>query len=89
MVQNSHFWLALDLREFKEGLFSNSRPHSEWKPPFYVYCINEFKAFVSKHPNLDLSTLTVKRIYEYLMEDNKVIPNIVTKHPTLDFDSNL
>ena len=81
----ARFWLALDLRNFKDGLYSNSQPHSLWKPPFYKYCVKSFKDFASAHPAIDLHVMTSKKIYDILLQDHTTIPLVVQKYPTIDF----
>ena len=81
------YWLKLDLRQYLDPVFvSNNIPFSYTKPQFYKCALLNFKNFVAKFPNIDIQSLTVKKIYTLLLRDDIKIPRIVNVFPQINFD---
>ena len=81
------YWISMDLRGFRQDLFTNASPHSSHKPDFYNTAVREFTDFQSKHPDLTLIGLTSKRVYEILLDDVNHQLRIVQRNPTVDYIS--
>ena len=76
------YWLKLDVRDYlSSSLISNNMPYSLIKLKFYTNALLNFKSFVAKFPDIELKSLTVKKIYilsriQWCIVDFKVHPNV-------------
>ena len=58
------YWLKIDLRKYlSSAIHSNSLPSGAVKSVFYDMSIMYFKELMSKNSDLDLKTVTVKKLY--------------------------
>ena len=79
------YWISMDLRQYKTDLFTNASPHALRKPKFYAICVKNFVDFRNKHPEVLLTSMTTKSLYNILLDDFDHIPKIVEKHPGTDY----
>ena len=80
------YWLKLDVRDYLSSfLVSNNMPYSLIKPKFYTNALLNFKSFVAKFPDIELKSLTVKKIYILLLRDIIIPPRIVNVYPNVNF----
>ena len=75
----------MELRTYDDALASNLVPHSQEKPRYYVKCLQFFKEFVRKHPNVPLQGLSVKTIYKHLLDEKREPFELINKFPAIDF----
>jgi len=81
------YWVGLSLRKYREEFASNNKPHSgfDFIPAFYYESKIYFEEFMNENPNVILKDLTVKIIYEKLLENINEVPKIIQKNPTHNY----
>jgi hypothetical protein len=81
------YWVGLTLRKYREEFASNDIPHSaNFVPAFYYESKKYFDEFMTENPNVVLKELTVKLIYEKLLENTYETPKIIQKHPLHNYE---
>jgi hypothetical protein len=82
------YWVGILLRKYRAEFASNSIPHSDvaFIPSFYHQAKLLFDDFMKSNPNIDLSQLSVKIIYEKLLETCSLKPKITINFPLHDYD---
>ena len=77
--------MKLDLRKYlPKYLASNNLSYSTFRPRFYADSLFSFKSFVSKFPNIQLESLTVKKAYKLLLAEICVPLRIINIFPEID-----
>ena len=85
------YWLGLQLRKLKPDIFDLNAPHADVLPSFYDMCHRNFKdlindkEFFEKHN--DLTKVTSKHIYSFIIDKIADLPNIEKVFPLVDFKS--
>ena len=82
------YWVGLLLRKYKAEFSSNNTAHScvEFIPKFYLEAKKYFDEYMKIDPNANLPELTVKSIYEKLLESSYEKPKVMEKFPTYNFE---
>ena len=81
------YYVGMELREYRPDFASNTMPHSfEFRPQFYTEAIKYFKQFMLNNNDIDFEDLSVKMIYEKLIENQKIIPKIQQHFPDRDYE---
>jgi hypothetical protein len=76
----------MQLRKFNPSLHSNSEPHSEFVPSFYVECLRVFRKFIKDVQTENFKQWSVKEIYTFLINpNNEYIPKCNKEFPLIDF----
>ena len=77
------YWIGILLRNYKPDFASNSTLHAsvEFIPEYYLEAKKHFDDFMKLDFQEDLSDLTVKLIYEILMNESYVKPRVMVKFP--------
>lgn len=83
-VHFTEYWLGLSLLKYRP--FNNSFPHClDYRPTFYHLCKTHFDNFIRDFPFVDLTTITVGKVYDVLLSKLFVPPRIEAKFPAIDF----
>ena len=87
------YWLGIKLKAMKLFTVVNdwTGPFAETPNDYYQKCFEIFKAFISKLNTLDTdgniqyNQLTVKDIYQYLIQFRDIKSTVEVNNPTIDF----
>lgn len=63
----------------------NSLPHSFSLPTFYCHAFECFREFCSLVPDIDLLSMTTKKIYIVFIQSSSVPARIVSLYPNIKF----
>ena len=66
-------------------MISNNIPCSLSKPTFYVHAIKAFQELLKINPTVDIETLTVKKVYNILLQDVLISPRVSRICPNINY----
>ena len=82
----SIYWIGLQYRRFRPDFASHSTLHClDYRPSFYTFVKNAFDTFLKAHMFVDVKKLTIKKIYDDLVEDKFTLPKVVKDNPEINY----
>ena len=80
------YWIGFQLRRFRPDYASNSTLHClDYRPSFYNFVKGNFDNYLKTHMFVDIRQVTVKSIYDDLLEDKFITPKVVRDNPEIIF----
>lgn len=81
------YWIGLFLRNHNSSFASLSIPHCDVTliPPFYKSCLDCYRSFKEKYPDMQLGNFPVKQIYNALLKHEDYKHVITRKLPLVNF----
>ena len=77
----------MDLRKYIfSDSYDNLSPFSLQKPDFYIFALKNFNNFVRLYPDVELQSLTVKKVYLMLLSEVVLPPRVLKVFPLIDYD---
>lgn len=79
------YWIGMQLRRHNPVFASNLRPHAESPTPFYEKALAVFRRVSALDPLLPVKDYNAKNTYSALKKPLVKPPNIINKHPLINF----
>ena len=81
------YWVGLQLRKYRPDFATNSTLHClEYRPQYYKFTKTAFDKYLETHMFVDIKKMTVKTIYEDLLDDTFTIPKVERDNPELNYN---